>query len=90
MSDFKTWKTKLIECLANFDDEIALKFIDGKDIPKSDIIKAIKYGTKSRKFVPVLVGSALKNKGVQTVLDYIVDVMPSPLEPNNFANTNKK
>ena len=52
----------------------------------TDQIKiAIRRGTKMRQFVPVLVGSALKNKGVQSVLDCIIDFMPSPLERKNFA-----
>ena len=73
-------KEKLIEVLADFDDAIADLFLAGDEISVELIIKVIREVTLSRKIVPVLCGSAFKNKGVQPLLDAVVDYLPSPLD----------
>ncbi|MBN1913817.1 MAG: elongation factor G [Candidatus Omnitrophica bacterium] len=70
----------LIEKLAEVDEEIMDKFAHGKDMSVSDIKKAIRRMVLKNKFVPVLCGSSLKNKGTQPLLDAICDYLPSPVE----------
>lgn len=71
---------KLIEALADGDDQLMQKFFDGKEIPQSEIVAALRKATLSLRLVPVLCGSAFKNKGVQQLLDAIVDLLPSPVD----------
>ncbi|MBI4188107.1 MAG: elongation factor G, partial [Chloroflexi bacterium] len=70
----------LIEKLAEVDDQIMLAYVDGKDITSADLKKALRRVTLANKGVPVLCGSVLKNKGVQLLLNAIVDYLPSPLD----------
>ena len=74
------YREKLIEAVADVDDHIAEAYLDGKDISKEDMIKAIRKATIALKFVPVYMGSAFKNKGVQSLLDAVGDFLPSPDE----------
>jgi elongation factor G len=74
----KEYREKLIESLAEMDDSIAEKYLDGTVISEKEIIRAIRQATISLKAVPVMCGSALKNKGIQPVLDSIVYFLPSP------------
>jgi len=73
-------RDKLIEALADFDDGIMEKFIGGQDINPLEIKAALRKAVLTGKLVPVLCGSAFKNKGVQTLLDAITDYLPSPLD----------
>ena len=88
------YRTKLIETLSEFDDEILEKYLDGKKIEEYDIIKAIRSGTLNVKFTPVLCGSALKNKGVQQLLNAIINYLPSPCDippvEGRHSKTDKK
>ncbi|OAF69494.1 hypothetical protein A3Q56_02762 [Intoshia linei] len=78
-------RKQLIEHLSNVDEEIGELYVQDID-PSTDQLKsAIRRNTITRKFIPVVCGSALKNKGVQCVLDAITDYLPSPNEINNFA-----
>ncbi|MDR3254161.1 MAG: elongation factor G [Synergistaceae bacterium] len=70
----------MIESLADFDDDITRMFLDGEDVPVDLIKSAIRKNTISLAIVPVLCGSAFKNKGVQPLLDAVVDYLPSPLD----------
>jgi elongation factor G len=70
----------MIEALSDFDDEIMRRFLDGEDVPADMIRRAIREHTVSLDIVPVLCGSAFKNKGVQPLLDAVVDYLPSPLD----------
>jgi elongation factor G len=74
------WREKLIESLADLDDEIAHKFLEGEEITADEIRRAVRTGTLAYEIVPVLCGSALKNKGVQPMLDAVIDFLPSPLD----------
>jgi elongation factor G len=73
-------RDKMIAILADIDDRIAEKYLDGIDIPAEEIISAIRKATISLSVVPVMCGSALRNKGVQPVLDAVVHFLPSPEE----------
>ncbi|MDR1651007.1 MAG: elongation factor G, partial [Synergistaceae bacterium] len=80
LEEARAARDAMIESLADFDDEIMRKFLDGEDVP-SDLIKAaLRRNTVSLGLVPVLCGSAFKNKGVQPLLDAVVDYLPSPLD----------
>lgn len=73
-------KDELITQLANIDDEILQMYLDGEEIPIDKMKSVIRRGTIESKFVPVFCGSAFKNKGVQPLIDAIVDYLPSPLD----------
>ena len=74
------WREKMIEALADLDDDIAHKFLEGEEIGPDELRAALRKGTLAYQIVPVLTGSALKNKGVQPMLDAVVDYLPSPLD----------
>ncbi len=74
------YRTNLLETLADINDEIMEKYLEGEEISEEEIKKAVREGTLAFKIVPVLCGSAFKNKGVQPLLDAIVDYLPSPLD----------
>jgi len=71
-------REKMMETLAEVDDGIAEKYLEGVDIPEDEIINAIRKATLSLKLVPVMCGAALRNKGIQPVLDAVVSFLPSP------------
>ena len=71
---------KLIEALADFDDELAEKYLEGQDLTADDIRTAIRVATISLEFCAVIPGSAFKNKGVQSVLESVVNYLPCPLD----------
>ena len=73
-------RTELIEALAEFDDDLMMKYLDGAEITGEELKPVIRKATISMKFTPVLCGSAYRNKGVQKLLDAIVDYLPSPLD----------
>ncbi len=74
------WREKMIERVSEVDDVIMEKFLEGKDITVEELKSAIRKGTLEFKIVPVLCGAAFKNKGVQPLLDAVVDYLPSPLD----------
>ncbi|MCB5248431.1 MAG: elongation factor G [Candidatus Cloacimonadales bacterium] len=70
----------LLESIAEFNDELMMLVLEGEDVPSELIKKAIRRGTIHHGFIPVLCGSSLKNKGLQLLLDAVVDFLPSPLD----------
>jgi len=76
----ETLRLRLIEAAADVDDGVMEKFVDGRleDITEEDLVRALRAGTLSRTLVPVLAGSAFKKKGVQMLLDAVVDYLPAP------------
>ena len=74
------YRDKLLEAVSDFDDEIMELYLNGEDVPSDRIRAAIRKATVSVKMVPVTCGTSYKNKGVQKLLDAIVDYMPSPLD----------
>jgi len=73
-------REKMIEAIANADDEIATKYLEGSEISPADIRAALRRGCVSIRIVPVVCGSAFKNKGVQPLLDAVIDYLPSPID----------
>jgi elongation factor G len=76
----REYREKMIEALADVDDTIMDKFLKGEEIHIDEIKAAIRKGTIQQKLTPVLCGSAFRNKGVQLLLDAIIDYLPSPLD----------
>ncbi len=76
----KVQREKLLEALADFDDDLATMFLEGEAIPAELLLETLRKATFTRKFTPVCCGSAYKNKGVQKLLDKICEILPSPLE----------
>ncbi len=81
---------KLIEALADFDDVLADKFLEGQDLTPDDLRSAIRKATISLDFCGVIPGSAFKNKGVQSVLESIVNYLPSPLDLPPMSGEDRK
>jgi len=78
-ADAALYREKMIECASEADDHLLEKYLGGDEITDRDIEGALRKGTIDQKFVPVLCGSAFKNKGIQQLLDAIVAYLPSPL-----------
>jgi elongation factor G len=78
--DAETWRHELIDSITAFDDDITEKFLGEEEITEADLKKALRAGTIAGKVVPILCGSAFKNKGVQPMLDAVIDFLPSPLD----------
>ncbi len=74
------YRERLLESLADVDENLLEKYLDGSDVSESDVRRAVRAGTLQLKIVPVLCGAAFKNKGVQPLLDAVVDYLPSPLD----------
>ena len=74
------YREKLLETLADVDDDFAEKYLEGEEFSDSDIRSAIRTGTVNNKINPVMLGTAFKNKGVQPLLDAVVAYLPSPLD----------
>ncbi|TAH32621.1 MAG: elongation factor G [Alphaproteobacteria bacterium] len=79
----KEWRAKMIEGIIDMDDVALEKYLNGEEPSEETIKKCLRKGTTTFTFVPVICGAAFKNKGVQQLLDAIVDYLPSPLEINN-------
>jgi len=74
------WRTKLVENVAETDEELMLKYLEGEELTVEEIKAALRKGTCNLEFYPVFCGSSYKNKGVQLLLDGVVDYLPSPLD----------
>jgi elongation factor G len=89
VEEAKEWREKLLESIAEFDDSIMEKYFeDPNSITEAEILAALRKACVANKVVPMLCGSAFKNKGVQTMLDYVMELMPSPMDKNNIIGTN--
>ena len=84
------YREKLLEAVSDFDDEIMEKYLEGEEIPVDSIREAIRKATVSVSMVPVTCGTSYKNKGVQKLLDAIVEYMPSPLDIPAIKGTHPK
>ncbi len=74
------YRAKLVEAAAEQDDELMMKYLDGGELSEEEIKKGIRLGTIGNKIIPVCCGSSYKNKGVQELLNAVVEFMPSPLD----------
>lgn len=88
MPQVKEYREKMLEKLADIDENIMEKFLGGEEISEEEIKKALRKGTIDMSITPVICGSAFKNKGVQLLLDAIVDYLPSPLDVPPIAGIN--
>jgi elongation factor G len=76
----KEYRSKLEEAAAEVDDALMHKYLDGRPLTNEELVRGIRKGTLGLKFFPVICGTAFKNKGVQQILDAVVDFLPSPLD----------
>ncbi|MDQ4037095.1 MAG: elongation factor G [Actinomycetota bacterium] len=81
------WRVKLLETVAEFDDTLMESYLGGEDISVDQLKKSIRAATIASKLNPVVCGSAFKNKGVQPMLDAVVDYLPSPLDIESIVGT---
>ena len=84
------YRTNLLEAVSDFDDEIMERYLEGEEIPTEMIRAAIRKATVAVKMIPVTCGTSYKNKGVQKLLDAIVDYLPSPVDIPPVEGTNPK
>lgn len=90
VDDAALMRDQMIEAIANYDDEVATKYLEGGEFTEAELRAAIRRGTIAIKLVPVVCGTAFKNKGVQTLLDSVVDYLPSPLDIATVTGINPK
>ena len=83
-------REKMVEAVASVDDDLMVKYLEGEEITEAELRAGLRKGTIALKLVPVVTGSAFKNKGVQTLLDAVVDYLPSPLDIPAVEGVNPK
>jgi len=83
-------RQRIIEAAADFDDQVMELYLDGKDVPVELIKRGLRKGTTTLQIFPVLCGTALRNKGIQLLLDAVIDYLPSPLEVPPIAGHDAK
>jgi len=87
--DVLEWRGKLLEAIAEFDDKLMEKFFeDPESITEREVLTALRQACVANKVVPMLCGSAFKNKGVQTMLDLVMELMPSPMDKDHITGIN--
>jgi elongation factor G len=82
------WREKMIEAIVETDESLMEKYFAGEEIPVEDLKKALRKATIERKLVPMLCGTAFKNKGIQPLLDAVIDFLPSPVDVPPVKGTN--
>src|SRR2546427_3819330 len=80
VDEAKKWREKMVEAAADADDELTHKYLEGHDLSEEDIKRGLRKRTIANQIVPMLCGTAFKNKGVQAMLDAVIDYMPSPVD----------
>ena len=90
MDSAEMWREAMLEAVADADETLMEKYLEGEEITPAEIKKAIRQMTVANKMVPVTCGSAYRNKGVQMMLDAVVDFMPSPLDIPPITGINPK
>jgi elongation factor G len=80
LDEAKKWRENLVETVAETDEELTMKYLEGEEISKEELVAALRRATIACKVTPVMCGSSYKNKGVQMLLDAVVAYMPSPLD----------
>jgi elongation factor G len=89
MEEATEYRVKLLEAVADFDDHLMEKYFeDPNSITEAEILAALRKAVIAMKVVPMLCGSSFKNKGVQTMLDYVMALLPSPLDKHNIVGIN--
>src|ERR1700743_3397606 len=83
------WREKLLEAVADYDESLMEKFFEAPDtITEREVLDALRAAVLDAKIVPMVCGSSFKNKGVQTMLDYVMELLPSPLDNEGIVGTN--
>jgi elongation factor G len=90
LADAEAARERMVEAVANADDQIAEKYLGGEEITQEEIRAALRRETIALKLVPVVAGTAFKNKGVQPLLDAVIDYLPSPLDVPAVVGVNPK
>jgi elongation factor G len=90
VEEANSYREQMLDTIATSDEELMEKYLAGEELAEADIKRAIRKGTLAFEFVPILCGSAFKNKGVQPMLDAVVDFLPSPLDIPAAQGTNMK
>jgi len=91
MEEAAMYREQLLEAIAEFDDELMEKYFeDSESITEAEILAALREATINMKIVPMMCGSAFKNKGVQAMLDMVMEILPSPLDQEAIEGTNPK
>ena len=80
LDEAKQWREKMVEAAAEADDELTHKYLEGHDLSEEDIKRGLRARTIRNEIVPMLCGTAFKNKGVQAMLDAVIDYLPSPVD----------
>ena len=80
LDEAQMWREQLLEAVSELDEDLMMKYLEGEEITEDEIKKVIRTATIAGNMVPVTCGSAYKNKGVQMMLDAVVDYMPSPID----------
>jgi len=89
LEEATSWREKMLEAVAEFDDKIMEKFFEAPEtITEAEVLAALRKACIANKIVPMVCGSSFKNKGVQTMLDLVMELMPSPLDKENISGTN--
>ncbi len=89
VEEAREWREKLLEAAAEFDENLMEKYFeDPESLTEAEILSALRKACVANKVVPMLCGSAFKNKGVQTMLDLVMELMPSPMDKENIVGTN--
>jgi elongation factor G len=91
VEEVEEYREKLLEAIAEYDESLMEKFFDDPDsITEREVLDALRGATLDAKFVPMMCGSAFKNKGVQAMLDVVMEILPSPLDQEAIEGTNPK
>ena len=91
LDEAREYRSKLLEAVAEFDDNLLEKYFeDENSLTEREILDALREATISGKVVPMMCGAAFKNKGVQTMLDMVMEILPSPLDVEAIEGTNPK
>ena len=90
MDKAQEWRAKMVEAIVEKDDELMMKYLEGEEIAKEDLKRVLRKATINKELVPVLCGSAFKNKGIQPLLDAVLDYLPSPLDVPPVRGINPK
>ena len=80
MDQAKEYREKMLDAVAEFDEQVTEKYLNGHSLSEEEVMRAIRAGTIAMKITPVICGSAFKNKGVQQLLDAVIDYLPSPID----------
>jgi elongation factor G len=90
LAQAEEYRTIMLEAISDYDEELMMKYLDGEEITVDEVKSALRKATLDVAVVPVLAGSAFKNKGVQRLLDAVIDFLPSPLDVGEVVGRNPK